>query len=151
MHFGNIVSRGLVAKASITINTPVARVWEALVNPDVIRQYMFGTNVESEWKKGSPITWKGVWEGKEYEDHGAILDLIPENLIQYSHFSPLSGLPDVSENYHTVTIRLSPNDDQTLLSLSQDNNPTDEAREHSEKNWRMMLDSLKKLVESTTH
>jgi uncharacterized protein YndB with AHSA1/START domain len=112
---------------------------------------MFGTNVESEWKKGSPITWKGVWEGKEYEDHGAILDLIPENLIQYSHFSPLSGLPDVSENYHTVTIRLSPNDDQTLLSHSQDNNPTDEAREHSEKNWRMMLDSLKKLVESTTH
>jgi uncharacterized protein YndB with AHSA1/START domain len=151
MHFGNIVSRGLVAKTSITINTPVARVWEALVNPDVIRQYMFGTNVESEWTKGSPITWKGVWEGKEYEDHGAILDLIPENLIRYSHFSPLSGLPDVSENYHTVTIHLSPNDDQTLLSLSQDYNPTDEAREHSEKNWRMMLDSLKKLVESTTH
>ena len=56
MHFGNIVSRGLVAETSITINTSVARVWEALVNPDVIRQYMFGTNFESEWEKGSPIT-----------------------------------------------------------------------------------------------
>ncbi|MDA4128262.1 MAG: SRPBCC domain-containing protein [Thaumarchaeota archaeon] len=145
------LSKGLVAKTSVTINTPVARVWNALVNPEAIRQYMFGTKVVPEWKNGSPITWKGVWEGKEYEDHGVILDLEPENLIQYSHFSPLAGLPDISENYHTVTIQLSEKGDQTLLSLSQDNNPTDQAREHSEKNWRMMLDSLKKLVEGTNH
>jgi uncharacterized protein YndB with AHSA1/START domain len=145
------VNRGLVAKTSTTINAPIARVWDALVNPEAIRQYMFGTNVVSEWKRGSPIIWKGIWEGKEYEDHGVILNLEPERLIQYSHFSPLSGLPDTSENYHTVTIQLSENGDRTLLSLSQDNNPTEQAREHSEKNWRMMLDSLKKLLESRKH
>lgn len=29
-----------VAKASTTIDAPVAKVWEALVNPATIRQYM---------------------------------------------------------------------------------------------------------------
>jgi hypothetical protein len=72
-------------------------------------------------------------------------------LIQYSHFSPLSGLPDTPENYHTVTVELSSEGIRTLLSLSQDNNPSGQAREHSEKNWRMMLTSLKKLLESSFH
>lgn len=51
------------------------------------------------------------------------------------------------ENYHTVTIELSGEGAQTTVKLSQDNNATEEAREHSEKNWQMMLDGLKKLLE----
>jgi hypothetical protein len=73
--------------------------------------------------------------------------MIPNRLLQYSHFSPLSGEPDVPENYHIVTIDLSENGDQTQVSLSQNHNATDEARKHSEKNWSMMLDGLKKLLE----
>jgi uncharacterized protein YndB with AHSA1/START domain len=108
---------------------------------------MFGTNVVSDWKEGSPIVWKGEWQGKKYEDKGVILKLEPEHLIQYSHFSPLSGKPDLAENYHTVTIELSGDKAQTHISLSQDNNPTEQARKHSEKNWVMMLASLKELLE----
>jgi uncharacterized protein YndB with AHSA1/START domain len=140
-----LMGKRLVAKVSITINAPVANVWDAPVNPEMIRQYMFGTNVVSNRRRGSPIVWKGKWEGKEYEDKGLILDLEPERVIQYSHFSPLSGLPDTPENYHIVTIELSGTGGHTLLSLSQDNNPTEQAREHSEKNWRMMIASLSKL------
>jgi len=33
------------------------------------------------------------------------------------------------------------------VSLSQDNNPTEEARVHSEKNWETMLVDLKQLLE----
>jgi hypothetical protein len=36
---------------------------------------------------------------------------------------------------------------ETTVSLSQDNNETEQAREYSEKNWKMMLDGLKKLLE----
>ena len=117
------------------------------MNPETIKQYMFGTNVVSDWKEGSPIVWKGEWQGKTYEDKGVILRLVPRQIIQYSHFSPLSGLPDVPENYHTVGIELSEKGTQTFLSLSQDNNPTEKSREHSEKNWTMMLESLKTLLE----
>jgi uncharacterized protein YndB with AHSA1/START domain len=108
---------------------------------------MFGTDVVSDWREGSPIVWKSEWQGKKYEDKGVILSLQPRRLISYSHFSPLSGFPDAWENYHTVTIELSGAGAQTLVSLSQDNNVTEQAREHSETNWKMMLERLKKLLE----
>jgi uncharacterized protein YndB with AHSA1/START domain len=108
---------------------------------------MFGTTVVSDWQEGSPITWEGEWKGKPYEDKGKIRKIEPPRLLQYSHYSPLSGLPDTPENHHTVTIELSAKGAQTGVSLSQDNNASDEAREHSEKNWKMMLEGLKKLLE----
>jgi len=137
----------LVAKASTTIDAPAANVWDALVNPATIKKYMFGADVRSDFKEGSPITWKGEWQGKPYEDKGVIQRIEPERRIEYTHFSPLSGVPDKPENYHTVTIELTPQGSQTAVSLSQDNNTTEEARQHSEGNWRTMLEGLKKVVE----
>jgi uncharacterized protein YndB with AHSA1/START domain len=136
-----------IAKAETKIKAPVNSVWDALVNPEAIKQYMFGTNVTSDWKEGSPIVWKGEWKGKAYEDKGIILKLQPERVLEYSHFSPLSGQPDKPENYHTVTIELSGDETQTLVSLVQDNNPNEEARKHSEENWKTMLANLKKFLE----
>jgi uncharacterized protein YndB with AHSA1/START domain len=137
----------LIARSSITIEAPPPQVWQALVTPAAIKQYMFGTNVTSDWKEGSPITWKGEWQGKAYEDKGVIRQFKPNQALQYTHFSPLAGLPDKPENYHTVSIQLSPDGNRTRVSLTQDNNPTEEARSHSEKNWKMMLEGLKKFVE----
>ena len=141
------MNKNLIAKASETINADSDKVWDALVDPAAIKQYMFGTNVASDWREGSSITWKGEWQGKSYEDKGVILQLKPGRTLQYSHFSPLAGLPDKPENYHTVTIELSAEGNQTHVSLAQDNNPTEEEREHSEKNWAMMLTGLKKFLE----
>jgi uncharacterized protein YndB with AHSA1/START domain len=136
-----------IAKAHVDIKAPIAKVWDALVDPALIKQYMFGTNVVSDWHEGAPIVWKGEWEGKPYKDKGTILQLKPEHVLQYSHFSPLSGQPDVPENYHTVTIELSPRGAGTIVTLSQDNNASEEERQHSEQNWGAMLDSLKKFLE----
>jgi uncharacterized protein YndB with AHSA1/START domain len=140
-------NQGLIAKASTTINAPAAKVWDALTNPEVIKKFMFGTEVVSDWKQGSPIVWKGMWEGKPYQDKGVILDIEPQRMLRYTHFSPLSGAPDVPENYHTLTYELSDEGDNTLVVLSQDNNSTEEDREHSQKMWEMMLVSLKNVVE----
>lgn len=141
------MTKGIVATASTTIHAPVASVWDALVDPKRIKQYMFGTDVTSDFKEGSPITWKGEWKGKPYEDKGVIQRAAPNRLLQYTHFSPLAGLPDTPENYHTVAIELSGDDGETKVKLSQDNNATDEERQHSEENWKMMLEGLKKLLE----
>jgi uncharacterized protein YndB with AHSA1/START domain len=144
------MGKKLIARAEVRIYSPLRRVWDALVNPEIIRQYMFGTCVVSDWKEGNPIIWKGEWEGKPYEDRGVILRLKPERILQYSHFSPLSGLPDLPENYHTVTFELSAEGEYTAVSLNQDNNATEQARDHSQKNWGMMLKSLKNLLESNS-
>jgi uncharacterized protein YndB with AHSA1/START domain len=141
------MNKGLIANASTTINAPSAELWQALVTPAAIKEYMFGTTVTSDWVVGSPIVWKGEWQGRAYEDKGIILQVVPERVLEYSHFSPLTGVPDVPENYHIVTVELSPDGERTRVTLFQDNNPTEQAREHSEKNWGMMLAALKQFLE----
>jgi uncharacterized protein YndB with AHSA1/START domain len=141
------MDKNRIAKASISIHAPAEKVWDALVDPKAIKQYMFGTNVVSDWREGAPIVWKGEWQGKSYEDKGTILKLQPETTLQYSHFSPLSGVPDKPENYHTVTIALSKNGNQTDVTLTQDNNATEAEGAESQKNWEMMLTELKKFLE----
>jgi uncharacterized protein YndB with AHSA1/START domain len=139
----------IIANATTIINAPVAHVWRALVTPTEIKRYMFGAVVESDWKEGSAIIWKGEWKGKPYADKGVILNCEPGHRLRYSHWSPLSGLPDAPENRHTVTIELSGEGGRTHVSLAQDNNKTDEERDHSVKNWSTMLEGLKKAVEKS--
>jgi uncharacterized protein YndB with AHSA1/START domain len=145
--FNQLMRDSFTARASATIDASRDEVWNALVDPKAIKQYMFGTDVQSSWRQGSPIVWKGDWEGKSYEDKGVILKLEPGRTLQYTHFSGLSRLPDKPENYHKVTIELSSEGNRTHVSLTQDNNPTEEARAHSEKNWGAMLSALKKFLE----
>jgi uncharacterized protein YndB with AHSA1/START domain len=137
-----------IAKAAVTIDAPVDKVWDGLVSPAIIKKYMAGARVVSDWKEGSPIVWKGEWKGKPFEDKGTILEIEPERHLKYSHYSPLSGEPDRPESYHTVTIDLSKQESGVYVALTQDHNPSDEALSHSEKNWKMMLEGLKKAVES---
>ncbi|MGZ4038890.1 MAG: SRPBCC domain-containing protein, partial [Bacteroidia bacterium] len=35
---------------SLTINAPAAKVWKALTDASIVKQYFFGTNVKSDWK-----------------------------------------------------------------------------------------------------
>ncbi len=141
-------NEGLVARATIAIAADPGEVWVALVDPGAIKQYMFGATVVSEWRPGGPIVWRGVWQGHAYEDRGEILRVRPGESLQYTHFSPLSGLPDEPVNYHTVTIDLSPEGTGTRVSLAQDGSTSAEARDHSERNWSAMLSALRDYVES---
>jgi len=136
-----------VAKATTTIHAPVSKVWQALVNPEIIKQYLFNTDVISDWKVGSPIIYRGEWEGKLFEDKGEILAMEPEKLLKSTHWSPLSGVPDSAENYHTVTYTLSDKGESTAVTITQDNNATEDEKAHSEKNWETVLDGMKKLLE----
>ena len=138
---------GIVATASIDIEAPASRVWTALTEPDQIAAYMFGSRVETDWEVGHPITWNGEWEGKPYQDKGQVLAYDEPERLSVTHFSPLTGQDDLSESYHTLVYELDENDGVTTVSLSQDNNGSEEEAEHSRANWQMMLDGLKKQVE----
>ncbi|HSX09903.1 MAG TPA: SRPBCC domain-containing protein [Candidatus Saccharimonadales bacterium] len=141
------MSKGFIAQANITVNAQISKVWNALVNPDLIKQYMFGTTVISDWKEGSSIIWKGEWQGKPYEDKGNIVRIEPEKVLEVTHYSPLSGVADIPENYHRVKYELERKEDTTKIILTQDNNANEEEKERSEKNWQMFLEGLKKLLE----
>ena len=138
----------LTATASITLNATPERVWKALTTPAEIKQYLFGTDAHSDFKKGSPITYTGEWEGKKYEDKGVIIESISNALLHTTYFSSMSGKEDKPENYANVYYRVEPTGKQTILTITQDNNADEKSRDHSQANWNMVLQSLKKVVES---
>jgi uncharacterized protein YndB with AHSA1/START domain len=136
-----------VATAEIQIAASRERVWSALTDPEQIKEYMFGSQVVTDWEQGSPIVWKGEYEGKNYEDKGEIVEVKPARRLKLTHFSPLSGQADVPANYHTLVYELEEQGDTTRLSVSQDNNASEEEAEHSKGTWTTMLTGLKEVVE----
>lgn len=140
---------GLVATAETDIDAPPQRVWQAMTDPALIAQYMFGSEVVTDWQPGSSIVWQGEYEGKPYQDKGEILEVEPEQRLAVTHFSPLSGQDDVPENYHRIDYVLTGSGGRTHLALSQDGNGSEEEAGHAAETWQTMLDGLKKVAESS--
>ncbi len=137
----------LTANISKEIQAPAEQVWKALTDPELIKQYMFGTNTVSDWKKGSTITYMGEWEGKQYKDSGTIVDIVPGKLLHTTYFSNLSGKEDIPENYANVIYALDDKGTKTILTITQDNIENEEHLQHTEQNWNMILDTMKNMLE----
>jgi uncharacterized protein YndB with AHSA1/START domain len=142
------MATGLMLTVTIKINASIKKVWDAIVNPEIIKQYLFGTETVTDWKVGSPIIFQGVLKGVAYKDKGTILELIPEKKLKYDYWSSFSKLEDIPENYQQISFELLSKNGISILSLTQENVPNQSAKEHSEANWRMVLDQIKKIVES---
>jgi uncharacterized protein YndB with AHSA1/START domain len=141
------MSEELRLEDSVTINAPIGKVWEALTTPELIKRWFLGVDTETDWRVGGPIVHRGEYQGRPYEDKGEILEIQPPRLLVHSHWSPGSGLPDLPESYQRVSWELSERDDATELTVREANLPSEDAREISEKTWRMVLGNLKSLLE----
>ena len=136
-----------VATSAITIDASPDRVWKVITDPAAVKEFMFGADLVTDWTVGGPIAWRGEWEGKPYEDKGEILEVDPGRKLVHTHFSPLGGEEDKPENYHTLTWTLQDQDGATTLTLSQDNNASEDAAEHSQGMWDMLVADVKKIAE----
>jgi uncharacterized protein YndB with AHSA1/START domain len=145
----------LIVKNTITINAPVSKVWDALVNPQQTKKYMFGCEAVSDWKPGSPLLWKGVFDGKELVAvKGTVVSIQPEKYLEYTTIDPNNpAIKDVAENYLTVTYDLKPVDGHTLLTVTQGDyaKVADGQSRYNDTiaggGWQSVLDQVKKLVE----
>jgi uncharacterized protein YndB with AHSA1/START domain len=141
------------SQVQTTINAPPTAVWKALTTPSTLKQFFFGTDVSTDWRVGSPVRFSGNWKGKPFEDKGNIQAFDAGKRLSFTHWSPLSSMEDRPENYHIVTFDLRPAGAGTEVVLTQTNQNdaeplTPENRKDYEKNWTMVLDGLKKAVES---
>ena len=133
-------------KYQTTIKAPLEKVWDALINPDMVRQYFFGSNQETTWEVGSPLRWTGEYEGQTYVDKGVVLEFTPHKKVSYSYLSSWSGLEDSPGNYLFVTYEIEPTDSGTELTITQSNYDKEKAK-HSAENWAVVIDGMKKLIE----
>ena len=138
----------LATSSSITIDAPVEDVWRAITTPEVIERWFFGVQTTSDWTEGSPLVHTGEWQGKPYEDRGKIVRIEPPELLVHTHWSPLSGLPDLEEHYQRVTWELTEVAEGTRLTVAETNLPSDQAKELSEGSWATVLGNLKELLEA---
>ena len=149
------MSHPLIVKSDITIEAPAVKVWDALTNPAQTRKYMFGCEALSDWKAGSPLIWKGNFNGVELVAvKGRILEIQPYRFLSYTAIDPNnSAIPDIPENYLTVTCELSEEGGKTILTVSQGDYSVvadgDNRYKHTVDGggWDPLLIQIKQLVE----
>ncbi len=141
------MNKELIVKKELLIKADISKVWDAIVNPEIIKEYFFGTQVTSDWKVGSPIIFSGDWDGKQYRDKGTILAIEAEQTLQYNYWSGFSGLEDKPGNYSIVTYFLAQKDKAVLLTLTQEGFANEQALQHAVQGWEMVLNGMKDLVE----
>jgi uncharacterized protein YndB with AHSA1/START domain len=144
-------------KNNITIKAPAAKLWDWLVQPEKTKQYMFGCETVSDWKKGSQLFWKGQYEGKEviYVE-GRIVDIRPGKHLSYTVIDPNATFPHIPENYLTVTYDLEEKNGQTTFKVSQGDysKVADGEKRYQEsynngEGWNPILVQIKELVEKS--
>lgn len=141
------MNKELISKSSIDINASSYKIWEALVKPEIAKNYFFGAEIITDWKVGSPITFKGEFNGNEYEEKGVLLNVEPNAQLQYSHWSNFDGLPDEPGNYRTWTFDINEEDGASQLSITEDNIPTEKQKNRSDEFWSETLLNIRRLVE----
>jgi uncharacterized protein YndB with AHSA1/START domain len=145
------MTNNLIAKVSVIINAPVSKVWEALTDPEQVKKYLSGDQTGEQttpdWKKGSPIAYTGVWEGRTEEDKGMIIGIVPEKILHTAYFSYLSGQEDKPENYANVIYEVSPENGRTLMTITQDHIENKGEVQHMEEAWSTVLAGMKNRIE----
>lgn len=141
-----IMANGFTLKVQFNIKAPLETVWDALTNPAMIKQYFFGTELDTSWKVGDPIFWRGAWEGVTYEDKGTVLEFEHLKQLKYNYWSSMGGTPDLPENYADITYEVEKTAGGTLLTITQTGLASEEKREHSEQSWKGIVEGMEALI-----
>ena len=145
-----------IVQSEIVINASKSKVWDALVNPEKTKIYMFGCETVSDWEIGSELLWRGSYEGKEMVFvKGKIVAIEPEKLLKYTVIDPFASYPDIPENYLNVTYQLSEEGLQTNLTVIQDGFETVAEGEkryqdvyNNGEGWNPILTQIKEVAET---
>jgi uncharacterized protein YndB with AHSA1/START domain len=141
--------RKIFSKA-VRINAPTSKVWHVLTTPESMKKWMMPDieiDIITDWKVGNPIIMRGTMNGKIFENQGTVVQFEPETVLQYSHLSSISRLPDRPESYAIMKFELQPSENRTTLTLTLSNFPTESIYKHLTFYWNVTLEILKRMIE----
>lgn len=143
----------LIVANTIEIHAPASQVWTVLTDSKFIQQYMFGCVVETTWKPGSPLLWKGAADGHLYVK-GSVVAIDPPHRLEYTVLGADMEIADVPENYLTIIYELKKNKDGcTHLHVSMgDFNAVGNGKARYDETaagggWAPMSEKIKQLAE----
>lgn len=144
------VNENKTIRLEILVDARALNVWAALTEPGLIGKWVLDTPIEilTEWLEGGYRLEIGDLHGLAFENRGEIVRFDPPKALEYTHWSTLSIIPDLPENYSNLRFDLENTGNQTLLSLTIHNLPTFEIFKHMEFYWKTALHMLKEVAES---
>lgn len=134
---------------SVDISASSSDIWQALTEPDKLKQWMAGAQVESTWELGSDIIFSGTMPNFNlpYRDRGTVLIVEREKLLQYNLWSQASRRPDLPQNRTVVTFTLEPMGDVTRLAIRHEGFHSEAEYKHANFFWTVAPAMIKKLLE----
>ena len=134
--------------SSITINSSVQKVWEALTKPELVKKWQYGSELITDWEIGGEIRFKTEWNGTVFEQWGKVIEVIPHKVIKYSLFAPRPDIEDKPENYFIMIYNLTQEKDRIKLEIIQEDDRPGATQESDNGEENSILSSLKKMIES---
>lgn len=128
------------------IRTTPAKLWQALTDPQFIRQYWFGMIIESGWKPGAP--WKMSFPDGSLCDAGEILEIDPPRRIAIRWQNEWK--PELkAEGPSRCTFELEPVDRAVKLTITHEiDRPESKLITAVSGGWPLVVSNLKSLLET---
>jgi len=128
------------------IRTTLAKLWQALTQPEFTRQYWAGTWQESDWKPGA--SWRIMIPDGRVADSGQVVEIEPERRLVLSWRNEFQ--PDLrAEGFSRMTYELGKVGESIKLTvLHEMDKPGSKFIEAVSNGWPLILSSLKSLLET---
>ena len=133
--------------SNITINATLQKVWDTLTQPELVKLWQYGSDLQTNWEAGSKIKFVTEWEGKIFEQWRTVLEFTPTSKLRYSLFAPRPDLEDKPENYFEMIYTLTADNGQTKLEIIQEDNRPDAVQEDEQGEENPVLVMLKQIAE----
>jgi uncharacterized protein YndB with AHSA1/START domain/DNA-binding transcriptional ArsR family regulator len=118
------------------------RVWRALTDSELTKQYYYGNTVESDWKPGSPLIYRNPDGTTSIE--GEVLEADPPRRLVHTFF-----FPGTDESPSRCTWSIEPRGAASLLILTHDEFDGETSTYRSvEHGWVSVLSGIKTLLET---
>lgn len=135
---------------TIVIEAPVAEVWQSITDVTLMAKWMgdaaLDLDIVTNWEVGFPVIITGFHHAR-FENKGVVLEYFHDRILSYNFLSSLSRLPDKEENYTIIRFALTPQENNTALSLTLTNFPTETIYQHLNFYWNTTLVLLKRMIE----
>lgn len=134
-------------KGNVVIKASVSKIWDVITSPNKIVLYT-GSQLHTDWKIGSPITWEGEMHGAKFKNKGNVLENVAHKLLRFTYWSGMGGDHDSPENYSEITYTLTQTGNNAVeLTYSRIKIATEIETQIFQGHILSMLDEIKRLSE----
>jgi uncharacterized protein YndB with AHSA1/START domain len=138
-------------KYEIYIEGTLEQVWNALVQPEYVKQLYMGSVIESTFQEGDSFAYVGPGAEGETTTHvfGTVISYKANKELSFSHYTGKAYNPETQMYPSYITYQLEKIGKTVKLTLIHDRwKENDPSYEGSKKAWPMILSSTKSLIEA---